>query len=54
MEATKVQYPVKLPTLDTLLQCRDGLTKRIKKAKRLEKSRLKDIRDEVDYLIEVL
>jgi hypothetical protein len=55
MEAVRVKQPVKMPTMDILLQCRDGLTRKIKKAKKkLEKNRLKDIRDEVDFLIEAL
>lgn len=44
-----------LPSVDTLIQCRDGLTKKIKKeTSNLKKARLKDIRSEIDYLIEVL
>lgn len=54
MIATKVQHPVKLPSLETLEACRAGLTRRIKKAKNVEKSRLKDIREEIDFLIETL
>lgn len=54
MNVIKVQHPVKLPTIETLMACRNGLTKRIKKAKNVEKPRLRDIRDEIDSLIEAL
>lgn len=47
--------PAKLPSIDVLLKCRDGLTKKIKRAKKnLDKNRLSIIRDEIDYLIEIL
>lgn len=52
---TTVQNPVKIPSLDTLIQCRDGLTRQIKKTKKhIDKDRLKIIREEIDFLIEVL
>jgi hypothetical protein len=54
MIITKVQQPAKLPSMDTLLACRSGLTKKIKRADKLEKRRLKDIREEIDFLIETL
>lgn len=52
---TKVQHPAKMPTMDQLQACSNGLTRRMKKAKsNLEKSRLRDVKKEIDYLIEVL
>lgn len=55
MTATKVVRTPVMPTMETLLGCRDGLTKRIKNAKKkVEKARLRDIREEIDFLIEAL
>lgn len=55
MTAIRVQQEVKMPAMETLIACRDGITRRIKRAKKqIDKARLKDIRDEVDFLIEVL
>lgn len=44
-----------MPTYEVLEKCRSGLTKRIKTTSRhVEKQRLKDIRDEIDFLIDSL
>lgn len=52
----RVNEPVSiLPTHEVLEQCRAGLSRRIKNAKtHLEKNRLMDIRDEIDFLIDSL
>lgn len=55
MEVQRVERPPQIVNIDTLVGCRDGLTRRIKKTKKkLEKDRLREIREEIDYLIEVL
>jgi hypothetical protein len=44
-----------LPSFEVLEQCRSGLTKRIKITSRhVDRQRLKDIRDEIDFLIDSL
>lgn len=52
--ATKVECGVKLPDQQTLINCRTGLTSRMRKEKGERKARLRIIRDEIDYLIEAL
>jgi len=55
MKIIRVERPPQLVSIDTLLSCRDGLVKRMKKTKKkLERDRLKDIKDEIDFLIEAL
>lgn len=54
MTIVKVTNPVKIPSIDTLMACRNGLTKRIKNANNSDKYRLKLIRSEIDFLIETL
>jgi hypothetical protein len=44
-----------LPTQDVLEACRSGLTRKIRlTGKHIDKQRLKDIRDEIDFLIDSL
>ena len=44
-----------MPSREVLEACRSGLTKRIKlTARHIEKQRLMDIRDEIDFLIDSL
>lgn len=52
----RVNEPVSiLPTHEVLEKCRAGLSKRIKQStSHMEKNRLMDIRDEIDFLIDSL
>lgn len=53
--ATRVEEPVVVVKTETLAKCRAGLSRHIRNTKDKEKQgRLKEIRDEIDYLIEVL
>jgi hypothetical protein len=54
VDATRVQYPAKFPSKDILKACSKGLTKRMKGASKAEKARLKEIRKEINLLLEVL
>lgn len=53
--AQKVKLPAALISPETLAACRAGLSKRMRNAKDSnERDRIKDIRDEIDSLIELL
>lgn len=53
--ATRVEEPVRFVKHSTLVACSKGLMKRIRNANdNGERSKLKDIKEEIDYLIEVL
>lgn len=55
MEIKKVERPPQLIKMDDLIGCSNGLAKRMKKAKsKLKRDRLKEIKDEIDFLIEAL
>jgi hypothetical protein len=55
LQPTKETLPTILPSHEVLEACRAGLTKRIKVTFRhLEKQRLKEIRDEIDFLLDAL
>jgi hypothetical protein len=55
LSPTADNLPTIMPTHEVLEACRSGLTKRIKLSTRhMEKQRLMDIRDEIDFLIDSL
>ena len=54
VDAVRVQHPAKLPSKDILKACGKGLTRRMKVASKEEKARLKEIRKEINLLIQVL
>lgn len=50
--STRIANSVKIVDMDTLIDCSAGLAKRIKKSVSTEESRrLRDIKDEIDFLI---
>lgn len=53
--AKRVEEPVRFVSHSTLVACSKGLRKRIRNAKgNDERSKLVDIKEEIDFLIEVL
>jgi hypothetical protein len=55
MRPTQESIPSILPSHEVLEACRSGLSRRIKQTNRhIEKQRLMDIRDEIDFLIDSL